>query len=162
MPIPPPGQRGRKRLKGARLPTLFKVAAAKATACQTLEVADWYGGQSQTVDYVTATALWYHTGKKPVAIRWVWIRLKDKLTGLVSNDPSLRADEMIGYFVRCWSMETTFALVRAQLGVETQRQWSDLAISRTTAVLMGLFSLVSLLANSLEKRGQLVCQVSSW
>lgn len=161
VPMPLLGQRGRKRLKGARLPTLSKVAADKATAWQKLEVADWYGGQSQTVDYVTGTALWYHTGKKPVAIRWVLIRLENKLTGLVSNDPALRADEMIGYFVRRWSIETTFALVRAHLGVETQRQWSNLAIGRTTPVLMGLFSLVTLLANSLQKRGQLVCQVSS-
>ena len=162
VPMPLPGQRGRKRLKGARLPTLFKVAGDKATGWQKLEVADWYGGQSQTVDYVTGTALWYHTGKKPVAIRWVLIRLENKLTGLVSNDPTLRADKMISYFVRRWSIETTFALVRAHLGVETQRQWSDLAIGRTTPVLMGLFSLVTLLANSLQKRGQLVCQVSSW
>jgi hypothetical protein len=35
--------------------------------------------------------------------------------------------------------------VRAQLGVETQRQWSDLAIARTTPVLLGLFSIVTLL-----------------
>lgn len=100
VPISPPGQRGRKRLKGARLPTLFKVADDQSKTWQKLEVADWYGGQSQTVDYVTGTALWYHTGKKPVAIRWVLIRPENKLTGLVSNDPGLRADEMIGYFVR--------------------------------------------------------------
>lgn len=162
VPIPPPGQRGRKRLKGVRLPTLFKVADDKATAWQKLEVADWYGGQSQIVDYVTGTALWYHTGKKPVAIRWVLIRLENKLTGLVSNDPDLRADEMISYFVRRWSIETTFALVRAHLGVETQRQWSDLAIGRTTPVLLGLFSLVTLVANSLHQQALLTCQMSSW
>lgn len=90
------------------------------------------------------------------------VRLDNKLTGLVSNDPALRADAMIGYFVRRWSIETTFALVRAHLGVETQRQWSGLAISRTTPVLMGLFSLVTLVANSLQKQGQLVCQMSGW
>lgn len=160
--IPLPGQRGRKRLKGARLPTLFKVAEAKTTEWQNLEVADWYGGQPQRVDYCTGTALWYHAGKKPVAIRWVLIRLENKLTGLVSNDPVMQADEMIGYFVRRWSIETTFALVRAHLGVETQRQWSELAIARTTPILMGLFSLVTLLANSLQKQGRLACQVSSW
>lgn len=104
----------------------------------------------------------YHTGKQPVAVRWVVIRLDDKLTGLVSNDQHLSAGEIIAYFVRRWSMETTFALVRAHLGVETQRQWSDGASARTTPVLMGLFSIVTLLAHSLYQQGRLACQVSSW
>jgi hypothetical protein len=39
--------------------------------------------------------------------------------------------------------------VRAHLGVETQRQWSDLAIARTTPALFGLFSLVTLTAHEL-------------
>lgn len=162
VPVPLPGQRGRKRLKGVRLPTLLKVAEDKTTSWQNVEVADWYGGQPQTVDYCTGAALWYHTGKKPVAIRWVLVRLNSKLTGLVSNDPALTAPAMIEYFVRRWSIETTFALVRGHLGVETQRQWSDLAIGRTTPVLMGLFSLVTLVADSLQKKGLLTCQVSSW
>ena len=44
-------------------------------------------------------------------------------------------------------METTFAEVRRHLGVETQRQWTDKATRRTTPVLLGLFSLVTLLAH---------------
>lgn len=162
VPLVAKGQRGRKRLKGPRLPTLLQIAEDKTTDWQNLEVADWYGGQAQLVEYCTATALWYHTGKKPVAIRWVLVRLDNKLTGLVSNDPALKADVMIGYFVRRWSIETTFALVRVQLGVESQRQWSDKAIARTTPVLLGLFSLVTLVANSLQQWGMVVSQQSSW
>jgi len=45
-------------------------------------------------------------------------------------------------------MEVTFAEVRRHLGVETQRQWSDRAILRTTPALLGLFSLVTLYAHS--------------
>ena len=33
----------------------------------------------------------------------------------------------------------TFAEARRHLGVETQRQWSDLAVARTTPVLLGLY-----------------------
>ncbi len=89
------------------------------------------------------------------------------MTGLVSNDAGLSAEQMIPYFVRRWSIETSFALVRAHLGrvgvpVETQRQWSDQAIARTTPVLMGLFSLVTLLADSLQQQGLLYPQQSSW
>lgn len=157
-----PGQRGRNRVKGDRLPTLLALAQSAKTVWQPLVVADWYGGQSQAVEYSTGTALWYRGGKKPVAIRWVVIRLDGNLTGLVSNDQTLTGEQMIGYFVRRWSMETTFGLVRAHLGVETQRQWSDLAIGRTTPILMGLFSVVSLVANSLQAGGLLRSQVSGW
>jgi hypothetical protein len=34
--------------------------------------------------------------------------------------------------------------VRQHLGVETQRQWSDKAIARTTPLLLGLYSLITL------------------
>lgn len=162
VPVRPAGQRGRKRLKGNRLPTLLAIANDKQTRWESLMVSEWYGGQTQALDYCTGTALWYHTGKKPVAIRWVVVRLDGKLTGLVSNDTQIEAQQMIEYFIRRWSIETTFALVRAHLGVETQRQWSDKAISRTTPVLLGLFSLVTLLADSLQQRGLLVSQASSW
>ncbi len=167
IPVRPAGQRGRKRLKGNRLPTLLAMATDKQTYWESLMVSEWYGGQSQILDYCTGTAVWYHTGKKPVSIRWVLVRLEGKLTGLVSNDTQLEAPQMIGYFVPHrrtgrWSIATTFALVRAHLGVETQRQWSNKAIARTTPVLLGLFSLVTLLADSLAQQGLLVSQVSSW
>ena len=52
--------------------------------------------------------------------------------------------EILGWFVSRWSIETTFQECRAHLGVETQRQWSDLAIARTTPALFGMFSLIAL------------------
>ncbi len=156
------GRRGRKPLKGKRLPTLQQLAVETSTRWQMLEIADWYGGQTQSVDYVSQTAVWYHTGKPPVVIRWVLVRWQGKLAGFVCNDPSLEAGAILSYFVRRWSIETTFALVRAHLGVETQRQWSDAAISRTTPVLLGLFSLVTLLADGLSRQGLISSQVSSW
>jgi hypothetical protein len=45
-----------------------------------------------------------------------------------------------------WQLEVTFQEMRRHLGFETQRQWSDLAIRRTTPALLGMFSLVSLFA----------------
>ena len=54
---------------------------------------------------------------------------------------------MVEWFVLRWQLEVTFHEVRAHLGVETQQQWSDLAILRTTPALLGLFSLVTLLAH---------------
>jgi len=55
-------------------------------------------------------------------------------------------------FVRRWQIEVTFAETRAHPGVETQRQWSDKAILRTTPALFGLYSLISLWACDLLTR----------
>ena len=43
-----------------------------------------------------------------------------------------------------WTLETACEESRAHLGLETQRQWSDRAIERTTPLLFGLYSLVAL------------------
>ena len=61
--------------------------------------------------------------------------------------------DVLGWFVRRWSVEVTFAEVRRHLGVETQRQWSDMAIARTTPALLGLFALVTLWAGEVLNEG---------
>jgi hypothetical protein len=50
------------------------------------------------------------------------------------------------------------------LGVETQRQWSELAILRTTPVLLGLFSLVTVWAGQLAQASSATLrpQVAAW
>ena len=69
-----PGQRGRPRLKGKRRPTLEAVLADEKTQWTTLTIDDWYGEGPREVEVATDTAVWYHAGKPPVAIRWVLIR----------------------------------------------------------------------------------------
>ena len=151
-PAPPrqPHQNGRPRKKGKRLPTLAARADDPATCWQTVAVADWYGKGARTVGIVSETALWYHTGLPSVSIRWVLIRDPQEhfaTQALLCTDPRVTPEQIIAWFVRRWQMETTFAEVRRHLGVETQRQWTDKAIRRTTPVLLGLFSLVTLLAH---------------
>ncbi len=77
----------------------------------------------------------------------------------------LAADPLriVSWFVLRWQLEVTFREVRAHLGVETQRQWSDRAIARTTPALRGLFSLVTLLAHDLLRTGTAFpCRQSAW
>jgi hypothetical protein len=152
-PAPPrrAGQRGRPRLKGHRLPTLATRAADEQTTWTLLTVAAWYGRAERTVEVVTDTAFWYHTGLPPVPIRWLLIRDpagKFATQALLCTTPAVTADQMLAWFVRRWQLEVTFEESRRHLGLETQRQWSDLAIARTTPALLGLFSLVTLLAHS--------------
>src|SRR6266852_5839951 len=81
---------------------------------------------------------------------------------LLSTDLSLNADQILAFFMRRWQMEPTFRHVREHLGVETQRQWSDKAIARTTPALLGLFSLVTLLANALIARHGCSIPSAAW
>ena len=81
------------------------------------------------------TAVWYHSGKPVVPIRWVLIRDPEGRfapQALLATNPQLRPVQILTYFVRRWQMETTFEEARAYLGVETQRQWSDQATARST------------------------------
>ena len=69
---------------------------------------------------------------------------------------------LIEWFVLRWQVEVTFHEVRTHLGVETQRQWSDLAILRTTPALLGLFSLVTLFAQQLLDGHALPLRQAAW
>lgn len=87
---------------------------------------------------------------------------KLQTSALLSTDLSLTAEQIIAYFVRRWAIEVTFQEVRTHLGVETQRQWSAKAIVRTTPVLLGLFSLITRMADLLEKHNKLQISQAAW
>jgi len=61
-----------------------------------------------------------------------------------------------------WSVEVTFEEAREHLGMETQRQWSDLAVARTTPCLLGLFSLVTLWTLRLHPDGNVPIRMAAW
>jgi hypothetical protein len=79
-----------------------------------------------------------------------------------ATDVSLTAETIVEWLVLRWNVEVTFEASRRHLGVETQRQWSDLAIARTTPVLLGLFSLVCLMAHRLLATDSLPLQSTAW
>jgi hypothetical protein len=166
-PAPPrePGKRGRPRLKGKRLPTLKQALQNPKTEWTEVTFLDWYGQGRTTVELAAGTAVWYHSGKPPVPIRWVLIRDpegKFESQALLCTDLSATPVQIVQWFVRRWRVEVTFEEVRAHLGVETQRQWSDLAIARTTPVLLGLFSLITLLAHQLANSEPLPVRQTAW
>jgi hypothetical protein len=160
-----PGQPGRPRVKGKRLPTLEQVAQNTKTKWKRVVIPDWYGEGRRMVEIVSDTAVWYHSGQPPLPIRWVLIRDpkgKFKTQALLSTDLSVRPVQIIKWFVLRWRLEVTFHEVREHLGVETQRQWSDLAIVRTTPALLALFSLVTLIAHQHAKRRKLPVRQAAW
>ena len=151
-PAPTPGKRGRKPKKGARQPALTARLVDPATAWQTVTVR-WYGDRDKDLEVATGTALWHRAGTDPLPIRWVLLRDPAgamKPTALCGTDPAADAAQVVERFVARWAIEVTFAEVRAHLGFETQRHWSTPALARTTPCLLGLFSLVVLLAQTLH------------
>jgi hypothetical protein len=164
-PPRPPGRIGRPRLKGKRLPTLQQVLRDATTAWTSVTLTGWYREPQREVELVSETAVWYHTGMPPVPIRWVLIRdphNKFRPQALLSTDVTLRTTQIVTYFVPRWQVEVTFQEVRTHLGVETQRQWADLAIARTTPTLLGLFSVVTLLAHSLSVPQSVSPRQAAW
>lgn len=151
-PRRPPGRRGRPPLKGKALPKLSTRLTDPETAWTTVVVAQWYGAQQRTLLTATGTAVWYKAGTPPVPIRWVLVRDPTGAhdpSAFLCTDLDAIPEAILGWFVSRWRVETTFQEVRSHLGVETQRQWSDLAILRTTPALLGLFSLITVWATAL-------------
>ena len=135
-PAPPrrPGQIGRPRLKGKRLPNLSVVVEDPATVWKPAKIANWYGSEERTVEIASQTAVWYSTGLFAVPLRWVLVRDPQgqfKTQALLCTDLKADPQKILSWFVMRWQLEVTFQEVRRHLGFETQRQWSHLAIRRT-------------------------------
>ena len=146
---PPPAQRETPADPGGGV-------GGREDAMDHADVDEWYGEGPREVEVATDTAVWYHTGKPPVAIRWVLIRdpqERFKPQALLSTNLEHTPAQMLTWFVRRWTMEVTFEEARAHLGMETQRQWNDRAIARATPALLSLYSIITLTAHLLIEKG---------
>ncbi|HEU4457163.1 MAG TPA: transposase [Longimicrobium sp.] len=166
-PPPPrrPGQRGGRRKVGERLPSLKDRLVDPLTEWISVRLDGWYGQREVNLQVATGTALWYYPGNPAIPIRWVLVRDpsgRREARAFLSTNPEMDALEIVRLYVRRWCVEVTFEETRRHLGVETQRQWSDLAIARTTPCLLGLFSIIALLADRLEKRQLLQVRSAAW
>src|SRR5262245_2507947 len=160
-----PRQNGRPRKKGARRPTLQHVLTDPQAQWSTVTVTNWYGSGAREVEVKTDTAVWYHAGLPPVTLRWVLIRDprgEFASQALLSTHLEYSPAQIVHWFVRRWTMEVTLEEARAHLGIETQRQWNDLAISRTTPALFGLYAVVTLMTNALLRSEARVVRTAAW
>jgi hypothetical protein len=166
-PAPPrkPGTVGRPRTKGRRLPTLAGELADATSTWRRAVVPGWYGEGERVIELRSGTAVWRHSGMPVVPIRWVLLR--DPLgrfapQALLCTDLARDPLQIVRWFVQRWQVEVTFREVRDHLGVETQRQWSNRAIARTTPCLLALFSVVTLLAARLDRRARSAVCTDAW
>jgi hypothetical protein len=164
-PARKPGQNGRPRVKGTRRLSPQQRLDEADTPWTKIEVEHWYGGDQREVEIYTETCVWYKSGFRPVLIRWVLVRDPQGAyhpQAFLSTSVEHTPLQILSWFVRRWRMEVTFEEARAHLGLETQRQWSDLAIARTTPVLFGLFSVVTLMADRLIQSQTIPVRTAAW
>jgi hypothetical protein len=160
----PAGRRGRKPKKGERLISFKEMLTREDLLWQTAEIVG-YDGKKKQIKYLTNTALWGVDSIEPVPIRWVLVvdptGEMDPLP-LMSTDVSLTATKIIELYVDRWGLEVTFQEAREHLGVETQKQWSDKAIARTTPVLLALYTIVCLIGHRLNEESPIIAEKTAW
>jgi hypothetical protein len=145
----PPGKRGPMPKKGARQTNLADRLHDAQTKWRRMKVR-WYGNEEKEVEFLSGISLWHTPGLDPVSIRWVLIRCPDNSftpAAFFCSDPHSSPAQIVNWFIMRWNIEVTFQEMRTHLGFETQRQWSDTAMERTTPLLLGLFSIVVLMAH---------------
>ena len=150
--------------QGKPLKKLSAIIKDRKVSWQRYRVSLWYGRTNRVVEIASGTAIWYRGGVPPVPIRCLVRDPTGELEpqAFLATDLNARPGDILAWFVSRWQVEVTFAEVRAHLGVETQRQWSDKAILRTTPVLLGLFSIVTLWAHDLSKSRKLKPRTAAW
>jgi len=163
-PLRSPGAKGRSRKKGQRCRSLSSILKDPTTIWQSVTV-NWYGAGPRVIEICSQTAVWYHPGSPVLPIRWVLLRdpqgqfePQALLCTALNYDPA----QIVQWFIKRWQVEVTFEEARAHLGVETQRQWSEKAIARSTPCLFGLFSLVALLAAQIDHTKWLGVAATAW
>ena len=166
--FPPPrpkGKPGPNRKVGQRQPSLKARLEDPQTQWTTWVISQWYGQKQRALQVATGTALWYKSSYAIVPLRWILIKDSQgelEPVALLCTDLDMRPIDAIAFFVRRWTVEVTFEEVRCHLGVESQRQWSDKAIARTTPALMALFSIVAIWADELHRTDNLHVATCAW
>jgi hypothetical protein len=157
--------RGRPPIKGKPHKKLSAILNDRNISWKRFRVSLWYGRANRIVEIATGTAIWYRGGVPPVPIRWLLVRDPSgelDPQAFLATDLEAHPHNILAWFVSRWQVEVTFEEVRAHLGVETQRQWSDKAILRTTPALLALFSIVTLWTHDLAKSRALKPRTAVW
>ena len=158
------GHRGRPQVKGVALPKMSVVLEDPHTEWSSVKVR-WYDGRERMLEMVSGTGVWYRASSAVLPLRWVLTRDPSGTyppKAYFTTNPEEEAIEVVHSFIRRWTIEVTFEESRAHMGVETQRQWSDIAIERSTPSLLGLYSLVAVIGQELHPSGDMPVLRTAW
>lgn len=128
-------------------------------------IVEGYEKKKKRLKYISNVSLWGGDGFPPLPIRWVLVLDPEgelDPVPLMSTDLTISPEKIITFYIQRWNLEVTFEEVREHLGVETQRQWSDKAIARTTPILLSLYTIVCLIANRLQTERPIDVAQTAW
>ena len=158
-----PGQSGRPRVVGKRLPNPQEVVAS-SNKRRRLTV-KWYGGGTRRIEVVSGVGHWYRQGQGLVPVRWVYVR---DLTGdhrdeyFFSTEIRMSVKRIVETFVGRWDIEVTFEEMREHLGLETTRGRCRNTVLRVEPCLFGLYSLIVYWFVHLPRRNRETEKPSTW
>jgi hypothetical protein len=164
---PPPvqsGKRGPKPKKGKRQRSLLERSQDDSTEWTPIEIV-WYDGIKRSLEIFSGVSFWHKAGNNPVPVKWVVVRDPKgnlRTEAFFCTDVGVKSKQILQWVIYRWNIEVTFEELRAHLGLETQRQWSDLAILRTTPALFAMFSIIVLMAMDIIKGTELPILKSAW
>jgi hypothetical protein len=145
--LPPPrrpGQRGRPRVRGARLPTPAAQAAAPDAPWQAVTATVY--GKTVTVRVLVIDALWYVAAGGEL-VRLIVVRGfpgHERDDAFVSTDPTMTAQTIIETIAARWPLETTFEETKGKLGLEEPQNRTERAVQRTAPMALWMYTLVVL------------------
>lgn len=106
----------------------------------------WYGASVRRVGLISSCGLWYRAGAQAY-VRWVSVL--DPHSGrtdyFYSTDPTLAPEQIVRRYARRWNLEVSFQEIREHLGFESTRQWKQRSVLRAAPLLLGLYSVITLL-----------------
>ena len=150
--------KGRYPKQGKRL--------SKKDISPVIEQVQWYKGLAKNVTTRFTRCIWY-AGKSgarlPLFAAWVEYRKGDEfILAMIGYPLPLSAKEIIEWYVKRWNLEVTFRESRDHLGVETQRQWADRSIMRTTPLLFSMYTLIVILGHRLWDTEKITPFQTAW
>jgi len=161
-----PNKPGPRSKKGKRQPSFKdRIASGIGLDWRTVELA-LNDGNLRTLQIASGVSLWHVPNFDPVRLRWVVVRPSEggsikEAAAFFSTDITMGDEQIVALYAERWNIEVFFEEVRACLGFETQRGWTNRTIGRTTPCLFGIFSLVVILAKRLYPTG-LPCRKAAW
>jgi len=137
-----PGQRGRPRIKGKRLPSPQQMAARRKKGWRMIAVLK-QGRQVKRL-VLGVTCLWYHVCKT-APIRLVTVRDpagKQKDDFLFCTDAAVPDEQIVQRYYDRWGVEEAILESKQHMGFEDTRGWCSRTVNRQAPLAMVLVTLI--------------------
>jgi hypothetical protein len=137
-PMREPGQRGRSRRRGKKLPTPKEMLAKR---CRRIELSIY--GRSEAARVADAEARMFAVPERALRIVAVEALVGGRgMEAFYSTVVDATAEQVLTWYSMRWSVEVTFHDSKQHLGFEEPQGWSKQAVQRTAPMAMLLYTMI--------------------